>query len=271
MFKWWNKKVEGLGFALGGGAVKGFFHLGFLRVLDKEKIPIKTICGTSMGAIVGGLYCLNGNIERVEEILLGGLEKRGFAQLDKPEKKKTYFNFQAYWDMKKIMLDMRKSLPLQDIKTTKIPFAAVACDINTGKKVVINEGPIRDALAASSNIPGILPPFKMGGKLLVDGIVADNVPVIEARDLGAEKVVGIVVTPHAFFKDAPKGNLDVILRSFFLMASAISKGTAEEADFIIEPELDVIPYADFRYAKLCADIGEKVAINNLEAIKKLIK
>jgi len=267
----WVKKAEGLGLALGGGAVKGFFHLGFLRVLDKEKIPIKTICGTSMGAIVGGLYCLNRNIKRVEEILLGGLEERGFSQLDKPEEKRSYFNFKAYFDMKNIMVDMRRSLPLQEIKTTKIPFAAIACDINTGERVIINEGPLRDALSASSNIPGILPPFKMGGKLLVDGIVADNVPVKEARDLGADKIIGIVVTPHAFFKDAPKGSLDVILRSFFLMASAISKGSAEEADHIITPDLDVIPYADFRYAKLCADIGEKIAVKNLEVIKKMIK
>lgn len=261
--------TRGIGLALGGGAVKGFFHIGVLRVLKQEKIPIGVICGTSIGAIIGGLYSLNENIEKVEDMIFGNLERGGFKQLNKPDKKHLPFDLKGYMDIKKMEQRLRESLPDKDIKDTKIPFVAVATDLSNGKEVVIKEGPMKDVLAASSSIPGIFSPVKMNDKYLVDGLISDNVPVREVRKIGVKKVLAVHVTPSIRFQEPPKGQIDVLLKCFLLMLNKMSLGSAEEADLLIEPDLNMIPYADFRYARLCADIGEKVTRQNIEKIKKL--
>jgi NTE family protein len=261
--------IKGIGLALGGGAVKGFFHIGVLRVLKQEKIPIGAICGTSMGAIIGGLYSLNENMEKVEDTIFGNLEQGGFKQLSKPDKKHLPFDLKGYMDIKKMEQKMRKSLPDKDIKDTKIPFIAVATDLSNGREVVIKEGPMKDVLAASSSVPGILPPIKIKDKYLVDGIMSDNVPVRALRETGARKILAVHVMPSISFQEPPKGQIDVLLKCFLLTLNKISLGSAEEADLLIESELGMIPYADFRYARLCADIGEKAARQNLEKIKKM--
>lgn len=260
---------KGIGLALGGGAVKGFFHIGVLRVLKQEKIPIGAICGTSIGAIIGGLYAINENIEKVENLILDNLEKEGFKQISKPDRKHPPFDLKGYMDIKRMEQKMREVLPDGDMRDTKIPFVAVATDLSNGKGVVIKEGPMKDALAASSSIPGIFSPVKMDSKYLVDGLISDNVPVREVRKMGVKKVLAVHVTPSIYFQETPKGKIDVLLKCFLLMLNKMSIGSAEDADLLIEPDLNMIPYADFRYARLCADMGEKVTRQHLDKIKRL--
>jgi len=262
--------MRGIGLALGGGGVKGFAHIGVLRVLKREKIPIGAICGTSMGAIIDGLYSLNEDLEKVESMVFGLLEREGFDQLAKPDKKHLPFDIKGYRDINKMEKKMKESLPDKEMKDTKVPFVAVATDLSNGARVVIKEGSMRDALSASSSVPGVLDPVKYREKYLVDGILSDNVPVREVKKMGAKKILAVHVTPSISFKESPKGRIDVLLKSFLLMLNRMSLGSGDEADLLLEPDLEVIPYADFRYARLCADLGEKTAGENIEKIKKMV-
>jgi NTE family protein len=151
-----------------------------------------------------------------------------------------------------------------------VPFIAVATDLSNGARVVIKEGSMRDALSASSSVPGVLDPVKYREKYLVDGILSDNVPVREVKKMGAKKILAVHVTPSISFKELPKGRIDVLLKSFLLMLNRMSLGSGDEAYLLLEPGLEAVPYADFRYARLCADLGEKTASENIEKIKKMV-
>lgn len=261
--------MNGIGLALGGGGVKGFFHIGVLRVLEAEKIPIAAICGTSMGAIIGGLYCVDPDIRKLEDMLFGLMKRWEIKQLSQPAKNILPFDLKKYWTLRKMERRLKITLPSCDISQTKIPFAVIASDIGKGEKVVIKDGPIRDAIIASANIPGVLPPFRVGDKYLVDGGIYDNVPVFDTRGLGAKKVLAVHVTSDVHFSQPPKTRLEVILRGFLCMLGSASRGSSSEADLLLKPNLDMIPYADFGYASLCADMGEAAAKENLKKIKDL--
>lgn len=163
---------------MGGGGAKGMAHLGVLKVLEEEGIEISAIAGTSMGAIIGGLYALESDAGKWKEKLLDYFRSIGFKQLGEkdlikqPGRAKKILE-QSIENIPSLVMSFLSSgkstgllssvIPEVNIEDTKIPFASVACDLLTGKDHVFKKGPMKDALIASSTVPGLWSPYELGG------------------------------------------------------------------------------------------------------------
>jgi len=279
-----GEKMNKIGLALGGGGAKGMAHLGILRVLEKEGIQISAIAGTSVGALVGGAYCLKPDVEMWIERFLEYFKSIGFRQLgekDFPKEPsavlqlidKSLINFpsllKSFFNMKRVEGILGNLLPKVNIEDLQIPFAAISCDILSGKEIVFKKGDLRIAIDASSTVPGIWPPLEYEGMYLMDGGIVDNIPVDVCRELGAEKVIAVDVRPDLPATNVPKNRFETYGRVIDIQQYYLAKPQLDKADLAIRPELEPIPWADFRTAKICIALGEKAARVHLKEIKSL--
>jgi predicted acylesterase/phospholipase RssA len=191
--------------ALGGGGARGTAHIGVLRVLEQEKIPIDYIVGNSMGSIVGGLYAAGVSLDDIEKMMLNGSLRKSYipglippklliSPLEKllhPFKK----HYAGLWTGNKFARFLERQLPsgIENVEDTPIPFSAVATNLIDGKAYRISNGKLSTAIRASSTIPGLLQPVAIGDKVYVDGGVRANLPASAARDTGADIVIGVLV------------------------------------------------------------------------------
>jgi NTE family protein len=176
-----------IGLALSSGGARGAAHTGVLKALEEHHIPIDIIVGTSMGAMVGGVYAAGVSIERIEEEWL---------KTDIVRVAKSFFpTFPLHgWSSGSSIYRALQSL-VGDAKVEELPikFAAIATDIETGEEVVIQEGLLVDAIRASSSVPGLFVPAELKGRFLVDGGLVNPLPVDVARRLGADVVIAVDV------------------------------------------------------------------------------
>ncbi len=180
--KYFKKKKIGL--ALGGGAARGWSHIGVLRALEEKNINIDYIAGTSIGAFVGAFYAI-GKLEYLENFALDLDWKIILSYFD------VRFPTKGLLDGNKIYKLVSKNILHKNIEETKIPFCAVATNIKTGNEVRMRTGSIVDAVRASISIPGIFTPFKKDGMYLVDGGLLNPVPVDVVREMGADIVIAV--------------------------------------------------------------------------------
>ncbi len=258
-----TKERPRVAIVLGGGAARGFAHVGVIRVLEHEKIPMHMIVGTSVGSLVGALYASNPDSFQLEWMAFS-LEREDI------------FDFSLFSSrMGPVVGDrleefVKKKIPQQNIEDLKVPFAAVATDLNTGERIVLAQGPIARAVRASSAIPGVFHPVKHQGHLLVDGGVVDNVPVDVARELGADVVIAVNIGKGVVnFK---VDNLaDVSLQAVNIMANEIMRFKIKDADVIIEPNVKTVAMMDFSQKKECMEAGIAAAKEALPSILKAIE
>lgn len=173
--------------ALGSGAARGLAHIGVLKVLEREKVPIHFIAGTSAGALIGAVYASGVKARQMEEIAIG-IDRMEMARLFDP-----VLPWSGLIDGKKIEEFVAQIFGDALIKDLKIPFLAIATDILTGEEVIIAEGSVIKAVRASISIPGIFTPVEFNNRLLVDGGVVDPVPFEVLRDMGMERIVAVNV------------------------------------------------------------------------------
>lgn len=178
-----------IGIALGSGAARGFAHIGVLKALDKEEIPIDFIAGTSAGALMGAIYASGVSPREMEEIVLN-IDKRKAIALFTPT-----IPYSGLVEGSRIIKFVESIIGRQNIGDLNIPFAVVATELFTGKEVVITKGSLPDALRASISIPGIFSPAKYNGKFLVDGGLVNPIPVDTVRNMGANIVIAVNVLP----------------------------------------------------------------------------
>jgi NTE family protein len=220
-----------LGLALGGGAVRGAAHIGVLAVLEREGIRPDVVAGISAGAIVGaGLAAGVGSAE-----LLEAFRGASWLQIAVP----AWFSKLSMLDSAPLGVLMEKLTSAKDFDDLKLPFAAVACDLLTGRRVVMDSGSLRQAVVASSAVPGVFEPVKRGAEMLVDGGLVDNVPVQAARDLGAEYVIGVDIMPLAVDGPQPREMRDVILMSWEIVQHECALGRPQ-ADLQLTPVVGTI-------------------------------
>lgn len=251
-----NKKV---GLALGGGVARGFAHIGVLKVLKKHKIPIHFISGTSSGAIIGALFAAGMNPDDMEiaSKRLGWLRfvkivmaKRGPASTEEIER------------------FIVKNIGNINFSELTIPFAVVASDLKSGKEVVISEGNVAEAVAASSSVPGFFVPFKKDQYLLVDGGLTNNVPSSAAKSLGADFVVAVDVVPAGFFKNDLDNAFQILGRMIDLAQKKLSEEGRRIADVLIEPKIPHnIWHIDIDKAAKLIEVGEQEAEKHILGIK----
>jgi NTE family protein len=282
-----------VGLALGGGGARGLAHIGVLKVLKRENIPIDLIVGTSMGAIIGAAYALKKDISTLEKIV-AKYSKIGvfninlsFSEKEKKDKpyffkkmsdflKKVYaFNLELRReylndgeDLKKIINDLVGDKVFAD---TKIPFAAVAADLIKGEKVILNQGKLFNALLASASIPGIFPPIILDGKTLVDGGIVDVVPIETARSLGANFIIAVNVSPTLKKRFEFSNAIEILFRSDSITSNELIKLQLSSADLVITPKVGRFYWSNFSKPEKCIREGEIAAQNVLSELKKKLK
>ncbi|MDP1759392.1 MAG: patatin-like phospholipase family protein [Thermodesulfovibrionales bacterium] len=245
---------------LGAGASKGFAHIGVLKVLESNKIPVHMIIGTSAGSFVGSLYAYGYNAFELQKLSFS-IEKGDVVDLMIPdngfikgEKLEAYIN------------RILKNTPLEKLK---ILFYAVATDIQSGKEVVFGSGNTGTAVRASCSIPGIFRPVNISGKMYVDGGVVSPVAVDAAKRLGADIVIAVDIAGD-IESSQPEGTIETILQSITIMYSKLAAIQLSKADVVIKPKVGYIGNADFSKRHEAVLEGEKAALEALPKIQGIV-
>ncbi len=245
---------------LGAGASKGFAHIGVLKVLESNKIPVHMIVGTSAGSFVGSLYAYGYNAFDLQKLSFS-IEKGDVVDLAIPdngfikgEKLEEYVNRTV------------KNTPLEKFK---IPFYAVATDIQAGREIVFGTGNAGAAVRASCSIPGIFRPVNISGRMYVDGGVVSPVAVDAARKYGADIVIAVDIAGDVD-SSQPQGTIETILQAINIMYSKLAAIQLSRADVVIRPKVGYIGSADFSKRHEAVLEGEKAAIEMLPKIQEIM-
>jgi NTE family protein len=285
-----------IGLALGGGGARGLAHVGVIKVLMKKGIRPDLIVGTSIGSIIGALFATTGDpdavLHKVHEyftcecynnIKLGFLEDSEEATkndglLDALSRflRRKFFNVslarhQSYISQEDYMENMAFLIDDIDIKDTKIPFAVVCTDVHAGKEVVLTKGSLRQAVAASSAIPGIFPPIDFQGKTLLDGGWVNQLPTKPCRDMGADVVIAVNVASELEQDFDLDTGLDILHRMNSITRNTLTRLQGRSADLVISPDVGKFSWTSFECIEGCMLLGEKAANNAIPAIKKHLK
>jgi len=247
---------------LGGGGARGFAHVGVLRVLEKEKIKVDLVVGTSVGSLIGALYAAEPNTFE--------LEWKSF-QLDKED----LFDFSFFAAKtgpvkgEAVQQFLRANIKERRIEDFAIPFIAVATDLNTGEMVLFREGDVIQAVRASVSIPGVFTPARVGTRTLVDGGVVANVAVDVARDAGADIVIVSNITSNVVDHEV-EDVVSIILQSVNIMMSKMAAHELQNADVVITPKIGDVGTLDFTQKKRCMEEGIAATEAQVAAIKNAV-
>jgi NTE family protein len=253
---------KSVGLALGGGVVRGLAHIGVLKVLHKHQIPIDLIAATSSGSIVGALFAAGIDPDEMERIAL----RTGWGRI-----MQWSFSTKGTFSGEGVSRFIEQQLGTISFKDLQIPLEIVSTNLKNGRKVVLREGSVADAVRASCAFPGLFTPVVKGNMLLVDGSIAENVPVETVKAMGARKVIAVDVVPGTEFDADLTNALHMVGRSIDLMINKLSQSSVNKADFTIAPKIDAdIWHLDFQKTDRLIKAGEAAArkiINELERLK----
>jgi len=244
---------------LGAGASRGFAHIGVLKVLEANKIPVHMIVGTSAGSFVGSLSAYGFTAFQLQK-MASSLDKNEIIDLTIPDN-----GFVRGERLEEYVNVMVKNTPLEKMR---IPFYAVAANIQNGQEVVFSKGNTGTAVRTSCSIPGIFRPVKIDGRMYVDGGVVSPIAVDAARRLGADIVIAVDISADIDTRQ-PEGTIETILQSIGIMQSKIAAIQLARADVVIRPRVGRIGSADFEKRLDAMIEGEKAALEMLPAIQTI--
>ncbi len=266
-----------VGLVLSGGGAKGYAHIGALRVIEEAGIKIDYIGGTSMGAIVGGLYAAGYSADQLEE-LLRSIDILSELQDAVRRQDRTIYEklYQEKYLLSISMEDFGIQLPtalsdgqrvhdlfanwtarvghIRDFSKLPIPYLAVATDLETGDAVVLETGMLAEAMRASAALPGVLSPYELDGRLLTDGGVSNNYPAEEVKAKGMDYILGISVESDPLKAGEISGLGELIMQIAFFQANRRNVEQYEVTDMDIKPDLtgfSVLELQRHRYADQC--------------------
>ncbi|WP_339121520.1 autotransporter phospholipase A1 FplA [Fusobacterium nucleatum] len=288
-----NKNLK-VALVLSGGGVKGYAHLGVLRVLERENIKIDCITGTSIGAFIGTLYSIGYTVDEIEKFLddvnvsnfLETITDNTNLSLEKKESLKKYsvhlsfdnelnFSFpkglrgtgEAYLLLKGLL---GKYEHMDNFDNFPIPLRIIATNLNTGETKAFSKGDVAKILIASMSIPSIFEPMKIDGEIYVDGLVSRNLPVEEAYEMGADIVVASDIGAPVVEKD-DYNILSVMNQASTIQASNITKISREKASILISPDVKNISALDSSKKEELMKLGKVAAEKQIDKIKLLAK
>ncbi len=251
-----------LGLALGGGAARAMIHIGALQVLVAEGIRVTAIAGTSAGSIIGAAFAAGAHAEDLEKEA-AALTWRSLAR--------PAFSRRGLLALERLEALIRKIVPVARFEDLSIPLKVVATDLNTGERVVIDEGELVSALLASCAIPGVFLPVERGGRLLVDGGVSCNVPADLPRDMGAEVVLAIDATKGVLRLGGPLNLLQVISQSVYLMSRQVTSQYVAGAELVVAPQLPGVSWQDLGQASEIIETGRREMRRSMPEIERLLR
>lgn len=263
----WSRRSEpvapshtpSIGLALGGGFARGIAHVGILKVLEEENIPISVITGTSVGALIGACYCSGLTPAELEHVARNTrfttfarwtLSRYGFASNDR------------------MITFLTRTLKCETFENLRIPLGITATDFNTGEGVIFRSGSVIGPVRASCAYPGMFLPVEIAGRHFVDGMLSYPVPSRPAREMGADRVIAVHLKGTWANGSAPRHLFDVIGQSFAIAQDAMSRLWREDADLVIEPDVAGYAYDDFKRAPDLIRVGEAAIRAVLPEIRK---
>ncbi len=240
-------RVPVIGLALGGGFARGMAHIGVLKVLEQEGIPVRIVAGTSVGALIGACYCSGLSIPELEKVARSvrfttfarwTVSRYGFASNDR------------------MVQFLNRTLKVKTFEELRIPLGITATDFNSGEGVVFHSGSMVDPVRASCAYPGMFLPVNIRGRWLVDGMLSHPVPTSPLHEMGADRVIAVHLRGQWSKDGAPRHLFDVIGQSFAIAQDQMSHLWRGAADVIVEPEVAGFAYDDFKRAGELVTAGE---------------
>jgi NTE family protein len=253
-------KPAKIALVLGAGVSKGFAHIGVLKILESNRVPIHLIVGTSVGSLVGSLYAYGYSAFELQKISFS-IEKGDIIDLTIPDN-----GFIKGEKLEEFVNAMLKNTPMDRLK---MPFYAVATDVQNGQEVVFGKGNTGTAVRASCSIPGVFRPVKIGNKMYVDGGVVSPVAVEAARRFGADIVIAVDISASVE-RTLPEYTIETILQSLNIMYSKLASIQLSVADVVIKPKVGHIGSSDFSKRHEAILEGEKAALEALPQIMQMI-
>jgi NTE family protein len=255
-------RIPAIGLALGGGFARGMAHIGVLKVLEEEKIPVRFVAGTSVGALIGAAYCSGLSLEDLEKVAHScrfttfarwTVSRYGFASNDR------------------MVTFLTRILKVKSFEELRIPLGVTATDFNSGEGIVFHSGSIIDPVRASCAYPGMFLPVNIRGRWLVDGMLSHPVPTRPVREMGAERVLAVHLKGQWSKDGAPRHLFDVIGQSFAIAQDMMSHLWRGSADLVVEPDVAGFGYDDFKRAGELIRSGEVAMRQALPEVRKWLE
>ncbi len=273
-----------VGVALGGGGPKGLAHLGVLRVLEEEGVPIDCVAGSSVGALIGALYAMGYDSAQLYDAVPRIISPAALRSL--LSARLLGFSLASLLGGKGVEKELKGALGEIDFKDLRLPFAAVAADLNSGSEITLKEGPVYLAVRASVSIPGIFSPLRLGNHYLVDGGVLNPLPVQVAMNLGADIVIGVDLDNGAPLLSWPNEDarakkqqepvvsrnvVGILLRTVDIMQQCISERSTEYATVLVRPRFG--PHGSYDFLsrqKQFVKAGEEAARETMPRLRAVL-
>ena len=248
-----------LGLALGGGAYRGVAHLGVLKAFEEEGLKPGFLSGTSSGGLAAAFYAFGMPLEEIRDLA----DKLHWLRV-------STFNVPKLGLLNNSELGrfVEKHLGSKNIEESPIPLALVASDISTGEKVILKTGSLSQALMATTCIPGVFSPVQVGGRMLVDGALVENVPLTVLKEMGASVRVGVSLGSESYRK--PENLIQVIINAINIATDQTNLASEGKFDLMLKPELQTYSFLDNGNSlKLFAE-GYRSAMMVLEKVRSMI-
>ncbi|MCL4523698.1 MAG: patatin-like phospholipase family protein [Acidobacteria bacterium] len=255
-------RPSGIGLALGGGFARGFAHLGVLRVLEAEGVPIACIAGTSVGSILGAAYASGVPLDRIiavcREVRLKDFSRWSISRMGLASNER----------MGELIRKWFRALRFEQMRT---PLAVVATDLGTGEPYVFRTGEVVDAVRASCAFPGLFQPVMYEGRCLADGGLVAPVPTQAASAMGASFVVGVNVGFNNWNGSVPKNVFQVVARSINAAQKHHERDWERFADLLIEPDVHSVEWDSFHRAEEIIRAGEAAARRAMPRLRDMLR
>ena len=254
-----------VGLALGGGAARGFAHIGVIKALESHGIVPDLVVGTSAGSLVGALYAAGNNGQALHKMAIemdeGAISDwsvpffSGSTGVIKGEGLQNYVN---------------RAVQGQPIEKLKIPFGAVATDLKSGQPILFRRGNTGAAVRASSSVPGVFKPVRIGTVDYVDGGLVSPVPASYARKMGADFVIAVNISAQPEAQPA-SGAFEILLQTFAIMGQSLNQYELKQADIVIRPELATMKGNDFQNRSMAITAGERAALAVMPELRRRLQ
>ncbi len=254
-----------IGLALGGGAARGFAHIGVIKVLELQGIMPDIVVGTSAGSLVGALYAAGNNGYALHKLALD-MDEAAISDWSVP----LFAKASGVLKGEALQNYVNRTVNHVPLEKLKIRFGAVATDLNSGAPILFQQGDTGLAVRASSAVPSVFQPVKIGDRRYVDGGLVSPVPVHFAREMGADFVIAVDISSQPDVQTA-SSSLDVLLQTFAIMGQSINRQELKGADSVINPKLGTMKGNDFNGRNLAILAGEQAANEILAEIKRKLK
>jgi NTE family protein len=253
-------KKKTFGLALGGGATRGFAHIGVLKALDEAGLKPAFVAGTSVGSLIGALYCSGLSWQQIWQEA---------ENLNWPDLAQVTMPTMGLVNLDKMETLVDRLVEGRTIEELPVPFRAVALDLVSGSEIILGSGPLGRAVRASCSIPGVFTPLDDGKRLLADGGIVNNLPTRQVREMGADFVVSVDIVYSGWDKQKKPSNLlEVLFASTFIFMNNTGAQGRNTSDLLVVPDLARFGFHDMSRKQEMIDLGYKAMQPHLKVLVK---